>query len=488
MKYWLSCLLALTAIPFGSFAQKKHFFQTEAVALIATSMQVPFWHRVNQFGAAPTALPALVGRVRAFSLPKPTIDSLGKRQLFDWNYGFEAVGNLASRSNAVLVEGYGGVRLGAFQLTLGRKREFIGLVDTLLTTGAVSYSGNALPIPKVQINTNGFVVIPFTKQLVAFQASFAHGWVGPQRISPNYFPNDNRLNYYGHYITTYFHQKTFYGRFGKPNWKITLYGGFNDLAFWGNEATIWNPNFQLSTLESFRRVVLGVNWEGSKVGNHFGTIDLAAKIKIKNWDILLYRQSIFDTGSLLNAFNLDALNGISFQRKTLTHNKLHLQKLLIEYIYTNDQRDPQLDLLGAGIGNGRNSYFNHYIYLDGWSYKNQALGTPFAVTDRNTKENVDNSDFKGGYFVNNRIHAFHFGINSIYNSKTNFTLLTSFSKNLGTYAVPFDLPRYQFSSLITLEQALHRLKNTVAKISAAADLGSLYKNQISMYVSLQKTW
>jgi len=488
MKYWLPCLLALVAIPFGNFAQKKHIFQTEAAALIGSSKQVPFWQRANQFGAAPPTLPALVGRVRAFSLTKHTIDSLEKRRLFDWHYGFEAVGNLASKSNAVVVEGYAGVRLGAFQLEIGRKRELIGLVDTLLTSGAVSYSGNALPIPKVQISTNGFVVVPFTKQLLAFQASFAHGWVGPQRISPNYFPNENGLNYYGHYVTTYFHQKTFYGRFGKPNWKITLYGGFNDLAFWGNEATIWNPNFQLSTLESFRRVVLGVNWEGSKVGNHFGTIDLAAKIKRKNWDILLYRQSIFDTGSLLNAFNLDALNGISFQRKTLNPNKLYIQKLLIEYMYTNDQRDPFFDLPIAGTKNGRNNYFNHYIYLDGWSYKNQALGTAFAVIDRNTKENINNSDFKGGYFVNNRIHAFHFGISGIYNSKTNFTLLTSFSKNRGTYALPFDLPRYQFSSSITLEQALPHFKNTVAKISAATDLGGLYKNQIGMYVSLQKTW
>lgn len=488
MKYWLSCLLALAAIHFGSFAQKKHIFQTEAAALIGSSKQVPFWQRGNQFGAAPTALPALVGRVRAFSPPKPTIDSLKKRRLFDCHYGFEAVGNLASTSNAVMVEGYAGVRLGVFQLEIGRKRELIGLLDTLLTSGAVSYSGNALPIPKVQINTNGFVVVPFTKQLLAFQASFAHGWVGPQRISPNYFPNENGLDYYGHYITTYFHQKTFYGRFGKPTWKVILYGGFNDLAFWGNEATIWNPNFQLSTLESFRRVVLGVNWEGSKVGNHFGTIDLAAKIKRKNWDILLYRQNIFDTGSLLNALNADALNGIRFHRKTLTNSKLYLHKLLVEYIYSNDQRDPLLDVLGAGIGNGRNDYFNHYIYLDGWSYKNQALGTPFAVIDRNTKENVDNQDFKGGYFVNNRIHAFHFGISGTYNSKTNFTLLTSFSKNLGTFGIPFDLPRYQFSSSITLEQAFPHFKNTVAKISAAADLGSLYKNQIGMYLSLQKTW
>ena len=28
-------------------------------------------------------------------------------------------------------------------------------------------------------------------------------------------------------IGTYLHQKSLYGRFGKPEWKLKLYGGFN---------------------------------------------------------------------------------------------------------------------------------------------------------------------------------------------------------------------------------------------------------------------
>ena len=39
-------------------------------------------------------------------------------------------------------------------------------------------------------------------------------------------------------IETYLHQKSLYGRFGKPEWKWKLYGGFNHQVFWGNEKDI----------------------------------------------------------------------------------------------------------------------------------------------------------------------------------------------------------------------------------------------------------
>ncbi len=143
---------------------------------------------------------------------------------------------------------------------------------------------------------------------------------------------------------------------------------------------------------------------------------------------------------------------------------------------------------GQELVKGRNDYFNHYIYLDGWSYKNRVIGTPFAVIDRNIKQNVDNVNFRGGYIVNNRIHGFHFGISGVYNSKSHFSLLSSFSKNQGTYADPFDVSRFQFSSSFNLEQPLSGLKNTVGKISIAADFGDLYKNQIGFNISVQKKW
>jgi Capsule assembly protein Wzi len=471
-----SFTLALALFWVATNAQKTYIAQTDVGTLLSTSNQVPFWQQANIFGAAPHTAPALTGRFRLFSQPIALTDSAGKRRWVDWNFGVDAVGNAAAKSNVALIEAYFEVRIGAFIVEAGRKREVIGLLDTLLTTGAVSYSGNALPIPKVQIATNGFVEIPFTKQMLAFQGTFAHGWMEDMRISPTFFPRPNgTLDYYGHYLNTYFHQKSFYGRLGKPTWKVNLYGGFNDSAFWGNETTIWNPNFQLSLLESYRRVVTGINWESSKVGNHFGTIDLALNIKGRKWDTFLYRQSIFDTGSLLNALNIDALNGIRLRNKNAMNNqKWYIRSLLAEFLYTNDQRDPL-------VSSGRNSYFNHYIYLDGWSYQGRGLGTPFVST-------LDRKPDSDEFFMNNRIMALHLGAEGCYNQKYSFVTKLSYSHNKGTYGVPFTKPKNQLSSFVSVSKPLAFWGGSVGKLSLAADVGELYPVQVAVQASLLKTW
>ena len=364
-------------------------------------------------------------------------------------------------------------------VSAGKRKEVFGLLDTLLSTGSVAWSGNALPLPKVQLATNGFLEVPFTKRLFAFQASFAHGWLGPTRINPNYFRNST--DQYGHYVPTYLHQKTFYGRFGKPTWKVNLYGGFSDFAFWGNENIIWNPGFDLSLTESYRRVVLGENWNGSKVGNHFGSIDLAASIKGKTRDVFLYRQSIFDTGSLLNAFNLDGLTGVSIHNKTPKSSNIFIQKLLVEYYYSNDQVDP---LVVAGGGN--NDYFNHYIYLDGWAYRSRLLGTPLSVIDRDLATNAKNENFRGGYIANNRVYALHLGILGSIGKSTQFVFKTSVSRNLGTYAAAFNPARYQLSSFLSLSKHLKWLKGTEGSISLAADVGNLRLSTVGCMVGIKK--
>ena len=50
-------------------------------------------------------------------------------------------------------------------------------------------------------------------------------------------------------IETYLHQKSLYGRFGKPEWKLKLYGGFNHQVLWGNEKKYWGDIFTLSPLK-----------------------------------------------------------------------------------------------------------------------------------------------------------------------------------------------------------------------------------------------
>ena len=50
---------------------------------------------------------------------------------------------------------------------------------------------------------------------------------------------------------TYLHQKSLYGRFGKPGWKLKLYGGFNHQVLWGNEKVSYGDRYTLSPVKTY---------------------------------------------------------------------------------------------------------------------------------------------------------------------------------------------------------------------------------------------
>jgi hypothetical protein len=90
--------------------------------------------------------------------------------------------------------------------------------------------------------------------------------VGNVDISDKYKINSSK---------SYFHESSFYGRFGKPEWKVKLYGGLNHQVFWGNNKNIFPTNeFTLSPEQEYWYVVAGIPFNHPKVGNHLRSVDL----------------------------------------------------------------------------------------------------------------------------------------------------------------------------------------------------------------------
>ena len=91
------------------------------------------------------------------------------------------------------------------------------------------------------------------------------------------------------------HQKTLYGRFGKPHWRVKLYGGINHQVMWGGNSerlpgsVIKNnqlPNHFTDYIDVVTAVTLGNRTDvdtnristfdrENRIGNHLGTVDLA---------------------------------------------------------------------------------------------------------------------------------------------------------------------------------------------------------------------
>jgi hypothetical protein len=463
-------------------------FNIEALGGVISSGHVPFWLRSNQYGSIPldNASLSLIGAIRK------DYDT-AKSRILDWGASLEGRVNVGNKSNFTLIEGYGKLRISIFEIRTGRSKEIMGLCDTTLSSGAFAVSGNALGIPKVQIAIPEFYSLPFFGKLFAFKGNYVHGWLGNinMKLGGNILP-----------IDTYFHQKSLYGRFGKPEWKFKLYGGFNHQAFWGNEKNYYGNIFTLSPFKTYLYIITGTAYgtnsiPRSKIGNHLGSIDLGCEYDFKNIRLLAYRQNFYDIGALYYLANIrDGLNGLSLVNIKQSDNRFHWKKMLIEVFYSKNQAG---ELWSPPTPSGDENYYNNDQYAEGWSYKGIGIGNPFICPRAYTREGLPSDP--GDYFINNRVVAFHFGFEGSLQN-WNFIAKTSYSLNYGTFGTSEvghtlgkvrTLPLFgifsetkQFSAFFEANKELKQGLNF--GFVSAFDTGGLYYDSFGLLLRLSKSF
>ena len=458
-------------------------FNVQALGGYTTPGIVPFWLRSNQFGSIPLdgASLSLIGSARK------DYDLTGDK-LFDWGASFEGRANLGQGSNLTLVEGYGKIRLSIFEFKVGRSKEIMGLCDTTLTSGSWAVSGTNLGIPEIEISIPEFYAIPWFGQLFAFKGNYSHGWIGNFQME-RYILHDTLL------LSSYLHQKSLYGRFGRPSWRLKLYGGFNHQVVWGHEQEYYLSDYTLTPLETYFYVITGKRYTNGYIqeerqGNHLGTIDFGAEYEFKKIKVLLYRQSIYEAGGLAHLANIqDGLNGLSIVNRHPSDKSFTWKKLLLEFLYTKKQSKDSWSPYPDEVY--FEPYYNHGQYIEGWSYNGSVLGTPFIGTrEYLRKELASDPD---DYFINNRVIVIHLGgEGSIKN--TNFLYKVSWSNNFGTYntASPEDAEgienageygvfgeQKQLSAYLELNKGLNNGLNL--GFVGAFDIGDLYYNSFGIF-------
>ena len=440
-----------------------------------SSSRIPFWLYANQYGIIPKTTPLFIPRVAFSNLKSDTANTDWSQLRLIYSLDLPVVIS-TSAAKPHLVEAHAAVRYGPFELYLGRRREITGLLgDTLLSSGSYAWSGNSLPITKVQFSIPNYISFPFTKGLISFKGTFAHGWLYTLAVA-----------YGGRGVKAvegYLHQKTFYLKIGKHNWKINVTAGFNHQAQWGGEDQIW-PN-GLPPKEAWWAVVFGKPWEDSRVGNHLGTIDLGLNWQLEaGKSLFFYRQNIFDDGSLYKFLNIqDGLQGVVFTNRLsqdFTHT-ITLKKVVVEWLNTTNQGGAVFDFQQQIFG--RDNYFNHYVYSQGWSYKGQIIGTPFIPAQTDVKSSL--TPIKNMITNNNRVQMIHLAANG-WLDDWQWLFKTSFSINYGLYDYPYPRRQNQLSSLIQFHKELRWLGGIDWSTSLAFDVGTLYDPSMGIQIGLRK--
>ena len=465
-------------------------YTAEIGTIISSNGETPFWLSANQYGIVPNQSPIFTLRGSVSSDYKKAVTKEDQYRLskFDWGYGLNLVGNVGKENQFLIPEAYLKAKYGAFEIYAGRRKEIFGLVDTTLSSGSYIWSGNALPMPKIQISTPNFIPLGFTKGFLSFKGNYAHGWFENSRTDVKNF---------------YLHQKSLYFKLGKPDWKFHFYGGFNHQVQWGGELLYPDPKNQSaingqvgSSFNDYINVVTGRslatvgdttknggNDAFNRSGNHLGTLDFGFKIHTDNFSVLCYRQNIYEDGSLAYLSNItDGLNGLSMNIKKTSEANIRLQKIVIEYLNTTSQGG----ITGSDNTNsrlrGEDSYFNNSIYRDGWSYNQTSLGTAFIsnVLDITNATNL--------FFSNNRVKAFYLSLQSSVKQNTLLNLTLSLSKNDGSYMTPFKLTLNQFSSRLNVLLPLKSKSGLSVSSSIFFDKGELYKENYGIYIGFKKKW
>ena len=472
-------------------AQESDFhFSLQSEGSYISPDHIPFWLRSNQFGSVPldNASLSFIGYAHKDYSSKKT-------GIFDWGASIEGRANIGNNSNLTLIEGYGKMRIGIFEIRAGRTKEIIGLCDTSLSSGAFAVAGNALGIPKVQIGIPVFYSLPFFGELFAFKGDYSHAWIGDLPV--------NMLDGTQDTLKTYLHQKSFYGRFGKPQWNWKLYGGFNHQVQWGSEAEYYGSDYTLTDLECYWYVVRGKAYgtntiPSSKIGNHLGSIDLGFEYNFSNARLLAYHQFFYDVGALAHYANLrDGLSGLSLSNLQAPKDQsFQWKKILFEFFYSKNQAG---EWWSPVTPSGDENYYNNDQYIEGWSYNNIGIGNPFIGTRVSSRDGLPNDP--GDYFINNRVIALYLGFEGSL-QKWRFVLKTSYSLNYGTYGTSEEghslgeihyPPMYgifpetkQFSSYFEANKAFGNHMNL--GFVGAFDIGDLYYNSYGLLLKLSKSF
>jgi len=444
----------------------------------SSTSRTPFWLQANQFGVVPRTSPAgsvMIGADHYWKVP--SVSNSG-----DWRVGFgiEAVGNLTKQNKLLLPQAYGAIRYKNWELSIGRKKQWVGLADSTLGTGSYAWSNNAMPLPKIQIGTRGFIPVPLTKGWISFNGFYSDG------IFENNRPITSNLK---------LHQKALYIRLGKANSKLKLYGGVNHQVQWGGKSPYLTVDGEMpGGLGNYIKMVTGrlgtksanaTHFDSTnRIGNHLGTIDLGLELETYGASLFFYRQTAYEDGSIFYLTGLvDGLNGLRIRRKNNYGSNFSITEGVLEFLYTKDQGG-DIFILTDGKNRGHDNYFNHAQVRDGWSYYDRTIGTPFIPPTTDTKWKWPS--YADSFTSNNRVSVLHLGLRGTLAQKITWSTKVSYSSNSGSYAESFKGSPTQFSGLITMQGKINLFGGTILKGSVAADLGELYPDTYGFTLGLRK--
>ena len=387
-------------------------------AVISTDDKLPFWLRSNQSQRLTKSSSVYTG----IFLNKAA--SRGR----ELNYfgGVELYNQLRDQAFGSVIQAYGGITYDRFKLTAGIQEEVFGLNDSTLSIGNLFYGNNARPIPKIRMETNGWVAIPYLSKNFSFKAYLAHGWFEHNRYQSG----------------AMLHQKYFYLKSQFLNKRATITVGLHHAAQWGGRNET-NESSQPTGIRNYLRIFMGSAGgndavqldQDNALGNHLGSYDLRASYDLGPFIASTYFQFLWEDRSGLTPYNWrDGLVGMSLELK---NKKSIINKFNLEIIRTNHQDAEKVQADGTPFVEPDN-FLNNSIYRSSWAHRDVVMGSPVFL--------LLNPESRNNNRIKNMVNGLNVGVEGSI-KKWRYSLSYRWFRNQGTYRERFD-PSLKLHSVV----------------------------------------
>ncbi len=474
--------------------------QVDLIIRANVGSETPFWLQHNRRDLIPETSGVQAGLLAEGERP------LSDRINLQWGGEVYGSGDATIRDRP-LHQAYLGLQYRNWQLRGGLWAETVGITDPDLSAGPSIWSQNARPMPKIKIELTDFTSVPLTDGWMQVMGGFSHGWFEGGRVVEDF----------------YLHEKYAYAKIGKSGYP-ELYAGLIHMGQWGGYDTRRFGQLPVG-FRDFLRIFMGEEggesspqtWQNNRFGNSLGSWQAGIYLQRGQWEFLVNKETIFEDGSGLKLWSPeDGVQGINIRyhhgaeasgtyragstgaTRTLlpaassTSRHLAVSGFTYEFWHTKSQSgpgrqnrpsdwegDPLYDEDGHRFG-GRDNYFNHAVYRQGWSYYGRTIGVPFIT-----------HDIESGRMINNRMIGHHLGLMH-QAGRWGVRALYSWTKNYGAYDFPnntegpFDEPLTQNYTMLSVYTDLDRLVDLplTAALEAGLDWGEFKGRRTGVLLSL----
>jgi hypothetical protein len=490
----------------SAFAGEDWTFDVATSTVVGSGEHAPFWLTANRHGLASLNPGSAYLRTSATRQYK-------KECGFDWELGADmAVGTLDG--TFVVQQLYAGVRYGCWQLTAGSREHASQGKNAQLSTGGMTWSGNARPVPQVRLGIYDDTDVPFLfNRWVSVKGFVSYGRTTDDAFQRRHVAPARYALYTQRAL---FHEKSAFLRIGRRDvTPLSLELGLEMNCQFGGE--LWEHDIRLSATDDdhlvyanprrpadFLKALLPlsggddstVSDQNNAAGNHFGSLHAIVGYDAADWSARAYYEHYFDGRTGMTPWNktrdmagdahvwiaypwFDALYGLEVE---LPRNPV-VTTVVVEYNTTRDQCGPihhsSTPTLPASIHGFACYYYNSsYPSYQHWG---MTAGSPLLYSplynDDNTIINTDT-----------RLRALHLGLAGRPTATISYRLLVTGVTSWGSYMDPLPDPQTTFSTMAEVTWRPQQFRGWSALAALALDRSPRLGNNLGLQIGIKKTF